>query len=163
MPISLSMNETPIDFRLTRSKVKVTMVTFVKQCKHGFVSVHYLENCLSHGFHISHADWSWSENDPIDFQLNKSMVKVTWHIFGIRYKQFLLNILKTIDYKVTYSCTYESPFYQNFFSTEGARGYMFRPTILDFCSAFVFLTECRNYGQQWIYALISVYILALSL
>jgi len=84
------------------------------------VFIFYLENCLSQDFHISHADWSWSENDPFDFQLTRSMVKVTWPIFVIRYmyKQFLLNILKTIDYKVTYPCTYESPFYQNIFSTE---------------------------------------------
>jgi len=47
---------TSYDFRFTRLKVKVTRVSCKKYVH--MLSDHYLENYLSHSFHISHADWS---------------------------------------------------------------------------------------------------------
>jgi len=48
-----------IDFWFTRSKVKVSRVTFEKK----MCSIQYLEVYLSQSFRISLADWSWREND----------------------------------------------------------------------------------------------------
>jgi len=60
MQIGIGENKNPIDFGFTRSKVEVTRVTFIKII---VFSAHYVKNCLSHSFHISHADWSWHEHD----------------------------------------------------------------------------------------------------
>jgi len=54
MLIGLGEDKTPFNFGLTRSKVKVTRVTFVEK-----VYSHYLENYLSQSSHMSHANWSW--------------------------------------------------------------------------------------------------------
>jgi len=57
--ISLDGDMTPNDIEAIRSKVKFRRITFVKKG-----SPHYLENCLSHNFYISHANWSWRGLDP---------------------------------------------------------------------------------------------------
>jgi hypothetical protein len=54
------------------SKVKVTGTLNVR-----IVSAHYLENYLSLSHYISHIDWSKLVDDPIDFGVFRSMVKVT--------------------------------------------------------------------------------------
>jgi len=56
----LGEDKNPFDFGFTRSKVKVTRVTFVKKLI--MFSNYYPEKYLSHIFHISHADWSWCEH-----------------------------------------------------------------------------------------------------
>jgi hypothetical protein len=48
---------------MTRSKVKLT--------------VHYLENYLSQSLHISHINSSYKVDDPIDFEVTNSKVKIT--------------------------------------------------------------------------------------
>ena len=66
-------------------------------CKNNVnVSAHYIENC-SQNFH----DWSWWEHDPWCLKVNEVKDKVAWATFVINYvyKQFLVNIWKTIDYK----------------------------------------------------------------
>jgi len=64
------------------------------------VPAHYLENCLSQSFHILQADWSWWEHVHGCFIVH--YVKSNSYIGHFCYqlcKWFLLNILKTIDYK----------------------------------------------------------------
>jgi len=53
----IGLGEGPIDVVFFRSKVKVTMVTFVKNVD--MIFAHYLETCLLHSFHILHAGWLW--------------------------------------------------------------------------------------------------------
>jgi hypothetical protein len=53
---------TPIDFEVTRSKVKVTRALNVKM-----VSADYLERYLSQSLHISHSYWSLLVDDPYLF------------------------------------------------------------------------------------------------
>jgi len=55
--IALSKDNTSIDFGFTRSKVKVTMATFVKNVN--MVFAHYLRNFLSQNVIISHGVWFW--------------------------------------------------------------------------------------------------------
>ena len=55
MKICLGKDKKPLDFKFSRSTVKVTIVTIVKMLI--MCSAHYLENCLSQSFHTSHADW----------------------------------------------------------------------------------------------------------
>ena len=50
---------TPVDFVFTMSKVKVTRVTFVKQCKNGVL----IETYLSQSYHILCDDWISLEHD----------------------------------------------------------------------------------------------------
>ena len=60
MLIGLGEDMAPIDFEFTRSKGKVTSVTFfLKKKRKHMVFAHYLENNLSQSVYISHADWSW--------------------------------------------------------------------------------------------------------
>ena len=47
-----------IDIEFTWSKVKVIRIKFVKKTVN-IVLTYYLENCLSQGFHVSHANWYW--------------------------------------------------------------------------------------------------------
>jgi len=56
MLIGRRKDMTSIDFEFIRFKVKVTRVTCLKKEK--MLTTHYLENCLSETFNISHADWS---------------------------------------------------------------------------------------------------------
>ena len=51
MLLGLGDAMTPYDFGFTR------LGSLVKKCVH-MLSNHYLENYLSHSFHISNADWS---------------------------------------------------------------------------------------------------------
>jgi len=71
------------------------------------VFAHYLENCLSQSFYISHDDWSWWEHNTWCFRLSRSKINVTWVTFVITY--ILLNSfywtsskLLIIKPKVTY-------------------------------------------------------------
>jgi len=56
MLIGIGGDMSPFDFEFTRSKGKVTSVTFVKK----YINMVFaFENCLSQSFYIPHADWSW--------------------------------------------------------------------------------------------------------
>jgi len=50
---------TPIHFKVTRSKVKVTVPFNAKT-----MFTQYLENFMSDSHGILKEDWSWSEDDP---------------------------------------------------------------------------------------------------
>jgi len=63
MLIGLGKDKNTIDVRLTRSKVKLTRVAFVKKLI--MFSAHYLENCLLQRFHVAHADWYWRGHGPL--------------------------------------------------------------------------------------------------
>jgi hypothetical protein len=52
----------PIDFGVTRSKVKVTGFLNVKM-----ISADYLENYALQSLHISHSDWSLRVDDTYKF------------------------------------------------------------------------------------------------
>jgi len=70
MLIGLGEAMTPFDFRFNRLKIKVTRVTCKKNVH--MVSVHYLENCISQTFHISHADGLGEAMTSIDFVFFRS-------------------------------------------------------------------------------------------
>ena len=53
MVIGLYEDMIPNDFGFSKSKVKVTLLVYVK-----LVSAQYLENHLSQSLHVSHGDWS---------------------------------------------------------------------------------------------------------
>jgi len=72
--ITLSDRNTPIDFGLTRLKVKVTMVIFVTN-NVNMVAAPYLENCLTQSFHTSYADLV--RTTPIVIEVTWSKGKVT--------------------------------------------------------------------------------------
>jgi len=82
MLIGLGKDKTPLDFGFTRSKVKVTFV--LKKSYHIAFIYHMLI-----GEHKS----------PGVFKFTRPKVKVTWVTCDKICKQFLLIILKTINYK----------------------------------------------------------------
>jgi len=53
---------TPINFEVTRSKVKVTVVFNAKN-----MSAQYLEKFMSDSHSTWYDDWSWSVDDPYTF------------------------------------------------------------------------------------------------
>ena len=68
---------TPIDFEFTRSKGKVTRVTFVKKCVN-MDFAHYLENWLSRAF-IFHMPIGLDDNTSLDnFKFSRSKAKDIW-------------------------------------------------------------------------------------
>ena len=70
MLIDLGKDMTHIDFDFTRLSGQCHKGHFCKR-KQKKVSCHYLKNCSSQNFHISHADMT-----PIDIELRRTKVKV---------------------------------------------------------------------------------------
>jgi hypothetical protein len=68
---------TPIDFGVTRSKVKVTVAL-----NGNMISTYYLGYFLSQSRHISHFYWLLLVDYPIDFKVTRSKVKVTGALNG---------------------------------------------------------------------------------
>jgi len=63
------------------------------------VFAHYLENCLSQSFYISHDD-CFCENKSLDnFKFTRLKIKVPWVTFDQLCKQFSTEHQTTIDYK----------------------------------------------------------------
>jgi len=77
--IGLSGDKTPTDFGITRSKGKVSRVTFKKKCKDGFLLIAL--RTVYHKAFIFHMLIVLGENkSPGVFKLTRPKVKVTWVI-----------------------------------------------------------------------------------